>query len=252
MGKLIRYRTFAVAVGCAAALAMVGAGAGDAASSPAVTEPATSVTSTSAALNGLISPGGLDTFWGFQWGTSTAYDQNTTPAGPLTDNGSDSVMAPLRNLRPGTTYHFRLIAVQGAGGASGSPTLTAGADETFTTSGSSGNPSGGGGGTRHSHASLHGRTFTVHRGHTQVAWGCSGAAGASCSGTFSLAARGRRCGAGTFTAATGRNHTVRVAVPGGCVSLLQHARHHRVAGSLRATFSVGTGNLRTGVTLVLR
>jgi hypothetical protein len=261
MGLLIRYRTFAAALACAATMLMVGAAAGVAASPPAVTGAATSVTSTDADLNGVINPGGLATFWEFQWGTTTAYGENTAPSGPISGTSSSSVMAPLHGLQPGTTYHFRLVAVQGAAGASGSPTLFGGADMTFQTPASGGgNPPGTNPPGSHAHASLLGRTFAVHFGHTQVGWRCSGTAGAECKGRFSISGRGRingslrtvRCGGGTFIGLTGRHYSVRTSLGLGCLSLLRRASHHRFGASLRATFSIGGGNLTTRVTFVLR
>ncbi|HEY5316839.1 MAG TPA: hypothetical protein VIJ20_02590, partial [Solirubrobacteraceae bacterium] len=64
---------------------LLGAGAGIAAAAPATTGSATSVSSTSAQLNGTIEPGGIPTFWAFEYGTSSTYGQNTPAMGPLTD-----------------------------------------------------------------------------------------------------------------------------------------------------------------------
>lgn len=222
---------------------------------PAVTGAASAVSATSAALNGTISPGGLDTYWTFQWGTSTAYGNNTTPATtPLTGTGSFAVMAPLTGLQPGTTYHFRLVAVQGAAGASGQPTLSGGADMSFTTPTSNSTTPGG----RHSRASLRSRRLAVRNGAALIPWRCSGTSGAVCRGTISLSARGRvagkvktvSCGRGTLSVSTGGQRTVRVPLGKQCMSLVKRTRHHQLRASLKASFSVGTGNLKTPVTLV--
>jgi len=100
----------------------------------AVTLPATAVTGGSATLNGLLNPNGYPATAAFQWGTSTAYGQSTTPAPfgttPGTANDYANVAATLTGLLPVTTYHFRL---RGANASGSSP----GADQTFTTIGPS-------------------------------------------------------------------------------------------------------------------
>jgi hypothetical protein len=249
---------FAAAIACSAATMLVGAGVGEATSPPAVTHPATAVTSTSAALNGVINPSGLDTFWEFQWGTTTAYGRNTTPSGPIRGTSVNSVLAPIRGLQPDTTYHFRLVVVQGAAGVSGQATIFGGQDATFTTPATSG-PGGNNSQNKHAHASLGSHTLAVHHGDALIAWGCSGTKRAICKGTISLSARGNvggkiktvNCGGGRLIATTGTHHTVRAHLGNDCLSLVEHARHHRLAASLVAYFTQGTGNLLTRVTLVL-
>jgi hypothetical protein len=256
-----RSRTLIATLACGAVM-LVGAAAGDAASPPAVTEPATAVTSMSAALNGVVNPGGLQTFWEFQWGTTSAYGNNTTPSGPITGNTDNAVMAPLTGLQPNTTYHFRLVVVQGAGGVSGSPTLTGGSDETFTTKstgsggggGGSGSPNGSSGKSKKGHASLKSHTLHVKGGHAVVTWKCSGAAGAKCKGGFSIRAHAKgksvHCGGGAFSASAGGHDSVHVAISGSCAALLHAASHHRLHATLKAAFSAGTGPGKVGVTLV--
>jgi hypothetical protein len=96
--------------------------------SPASAE-ATDVTDAGAMLNGTVDRA----TWAisscrFEWGTSTAYGQSVPctfaspgSAGPVT------VSAAITGLTPSTNYHYRVLAVNGAGSA-------ASADETFTTS----------------------------------------------------------------------------------------------------------------------
>ena len=242
---------------CSAATLMAVAAAVEASPQPAVTTAATSVTGTSAALNGMIYPSGLDTNWEFQWGTTTSYGNNTVPPPTaLDDAGPDQVMVRITGLQPGTTYHFRLIAIQGAAGASGESTGFAGADMTFTTPGAGSSP----GGSTHSRsrASLHGRTLAVSHGVTQTLWQCTGTSGSICQGKISLSARGKiggkmrtvSCGSGTFLAVTGHKHDVRAHLGSGCLTLIKNARNHRLHATLKASFSRGTGNLQAPVTLV--
>lgn len=86
----------------------------------AVTSPATNVTLVSATLNGSVNPFGHATTWYFEYGTSTSYGTKT----PLQSAGSGTtttaVSANVTGLKPGKTYHYRLVAMNTAGTANGS------------------------------------------------------------------------------------------------------------------------------------
>ena len=95
---------------------------------PAATSlAATSVTPTTAVLNGTVNAGGATTAVSFDYGASTAYGTNVagTPA-TVTGGTATAVSATLTGLMPGATYHFRVNSVSGSGTASG-------ADLSFTT-----------------------------------------------------------------------------------------------------------------------
>ncbi|MHB8658974.1 MAG: hypothetical protein ACYC91_13645 [Solirubrobacteraceae bacterium] len=101
-----------------------------AASSPSVaTDSATLIGSSSAVLNGHVNPNGATTAYNFDVGLTTAYGivTPTQELGKLTK--SVRVKAPVSDLLPGTVYHYRLAAINAAGGALGG-------DRTFKTSGS--------------------------------------------------------------------------------------------------------------------
>jgi hypothetical protein len=90
------------------------------------TGDATAVTETSATLNGTVNPENQSTSFHFEYGTSSSYgsktpDQTVSP----TDYASHSVSGAVSGLTPGATYHYRLVATNGAG-------TTAGQDRTFT------------------------------------------------------------------------------------------------------------------------
>lgn len=74
----------------------------------------------SATLTGLVDPRGSTTYYYFQYGPTDAYGLQT----PLSEAGaggsSVSVRAALTGLSPLTIYHYRLVAVSGAGTALGS------------------------------------------------------------------------------------------------------------------------------------
>lgn len=90
-----------------------GGGGGGGPSKPsATTAGANGVTEVSARLNGSVDPGSAGSTYRFQYGTTTQYGAST--AGQSTTTASN-VSATLRKLKPGTTYHYRLIATNSAG-----------------------------------------------------------------------------------------------------------------------------------------
>lgn len=91
-----------------------------------VTNPATSVTSSSATLNGTVNPLGQGGTWQFQLGLDTNYGFTQVVQSVNSGTTNVPVALNLRGLRPNTTYHFRLIGSNGTGNAFG-------ADRTFTT-----------------------------------------------------------------------------------------------------------------------
>ncbi|HEY0318639.1 MAG TPA: hypothetical protein VGC49_10165 [Solirubrobacterales bacterium] len=94
-----------------------------------VTDPANHIAPAQATLNGKITPFGLQTTYGFEYGETAAYG-NIVPlgAGGVAGNGRvpRSFSRVVSGLSPETTYHFRLVASSAAG-------TTAGEDEVFTT-----------------------------------------------------------------------------------------------------------------------
>jgi hypothetical protein len=97
---------------------------------------ATSVTATSAVLNGSINANGTSTVPTFDHGLTTAYGATLagTPAA-VTGTSATPVSALLTGLSPGTTYHYRLTGTSTGG-------TTRSADVIFTTAGFNANLSG--------------------------------------------------------------------------------------------------------------
>jgi hypothetical protein len=87
---------------------------------------ALNVSSTAAELRARVNPNFVDTSAYFQYGTSTVYGAQT----PTTDLGSGPVAAiasaPIEQLQPGTTYHYRIVGHNEHGSSYGP-------DETLTT-----------------------------------------------------------------------------------------------------------------------
>jgi hypothetical protein len=97
--------------------------------SHAITEAATSVTSTGAALNGYVNPGGLVTTYHFEYGTTTSYGTNVPVPNANAGLGTSwtrvsQSITGLHTLQG--TYHYRLVATNSSG-------TIYGADHTFTT-----------------------------------------------------------------------------------------------------------------------
>lgn len=116
--------------GVLAALAMMAVPAlAAAASPPAVsTGSATAVGATSAILTGSINSQGQTTSYFFQYGPTRSYGAQSAVADAGSLNQSIRVGLPVTGLTPLTTYHYRLIAINGTGAGTGG-------DHTFTTTG---------------------------------------------------------------------------------------------------------------------
>jgi hypothetical protein len=94
---------------------------------PAVsTGRATQVSYASAVVSGAVNPHGAATTYYFQYGTTPAYGLQTAVAGAGEGTAAAAVSTALTGLAPVTVYHYRLVALNGAG-------ARAGADRTFKT-----------------------------------------------------------------------------------------------------------------------
>lgn len=100
-----------------------------AAGSPSVTTTsASSITSSSATVSGTVNPNGDATMYAFQYGTTSGFGHETTLTSAGSGSTSSSVSASITGLASGTTYHYRIIALNGSGTATGG-------DLTFKTTG---------------------------------------------------------------------------------------------------------------------
>ncbi|MFB0516682.1 MAG: T9SS type A sorting domain-containing protein, partial [Candidatus Neomarinimicrobiota bacterium] len=79
------------------------------------TDPATSVTSTTATLNGTINPNGLTTDCYFEYGATISYGSQTSSQNIGSGTSDVSISANLSGLTPDMTYHYRLVAVNSWG-----------------------------------------------------------------------------------------------------------------------------------------
>lgn len=90
------------------------------------TNSAGSVKGTSATLHGSVNAGGAKTTYYFEYGTSMAYGSKTAKRTLKPGDATKRVSVKIKGLKPGTTYHFRVLAKNSAGSAKGK-------DRTFTT-----------------------------------------------------------------------------------------------------------------------
>ena len=81
---------------------------------------------TSATVSGTVNPGGQATTWYVEYGTSTSYGSQSASASVGSGSANVAVSRSLSGLAAGTTYHYRVVATNGAG-------TSRGADGIFTT-----------------------------------------------------------------------------------------------------------------------
>jgi hypothetical protein len=92
------------------------------------TSSASNVSRTAATLVGFVSPNQWATTYHFEYGTTTSYGTSVpVPNAALaSETAGEAVQRSVTNLRPNTTYHFRLVASNLIG-------TTNGEDRTFST-----------------------------------------------------------------------------------------------------------------------
>ncbi len=120
------WRALAASALACAYLALAAAGAPAAAPPSVFTGDASQLTISSATLNGSVYPAKQPTSYYFQYGLSSAYGAQTSSTSAGEGSQSVHVAVPITGLSPGTTYHYRLVAVNPSGTVNG-------LDRTFTT-----------------------------------------------------------------------------------------------------------------------
>jgi hypothetical protein len=125
--RLFRHFGLIVLVAGGVLLAAGPVSARTAATPTAITGPVTAVGPTSATATGTVNPGGLATTWYFEYGTTTGYGSKTAAKSEPAGSSNVGVSASLTGLKPGTTYHYRLVATNSGG-------TSRGADGIFATS----------------------------------------------------------------------------------------------------------------------
>jgi hypothetical protein len=175
--------------------------------------------------------------WAFQYGATGAYGGLTK--GAKIGTGLSAVSARVTGLTPGTTYHFRLVVVQGSSLIPND--WTVGNEETFTTA-----PA-----VRYGAVALRSSRLAVGGDQLFVPLRCSGGI---CRGTIVLAARGPhganvRCGSASVALRAGERATFESPIGAPCAGLLRAARHHSLRAALFGAFTGAAKPLAAPVTL---
>ncbi len=92
----------------------------------ATTLSSSNITTTAAQVSGSVNPNGFSTNYHFDYGPTVGYGSSTTATSAGSGTTGSAVNAHLTGLTPGTTYHYRLVAVNSGGTAYGG-------DSTFAT-----------------------------------------------------------------------------------------------------------------------
>lgn len=201
----------------------------------ASTTPATGVTTSSATLNGSVNPENLTTTYHFEWGTSTSYGQSTADTAAGAGNADESVSAAISGLKPGSLYHYRVVATNAIG-------TSVGADQTFQTS----KPAYAG-------AFAPGQTDHVHGGVARVRVVCPHGTAGHCTGVLRLVYRGRVIGSARVRIGSGGSSRVSVRLSARGRHLLSRAGRLRVTARVESHDRFGTRRTRSGhITLVGR
>jgi Leucine-rich repeat (LRR) protein len=86
----------------------------------AITQAADQISVSSARLNGLVNPSGMETEVKFLWGSTTSYgDSVLATQSPINGNTDIAVNATVTGLTTGTIYHFKVKASNAGGRANG-------------------------------------------------------------------------------------------------------------------------------------
>jgi phosphodiesterase/alkaline phosphatase D-like protein len=79
----------------------------------------TNVATTSVTANATVNPGGVATTYHFQYGTTSGYGHDTATHSAGSGTTAAAFSAALSGLAPGTTYHYRVVAVSAGGTVDG-------------------------------------------------------------------------------------------------------------------------------------
>jgi hypothetical protein len=123
----MRMRISMLAVAAVLGSLATAAGASAAAKPTVATGGHSALTPTSVTLLGKVNPQGTSTSYYFQYGTSKAYGIQTGPVAAGVGKTAVNASAAITGLAPNTTYHYRVVGVNIAGGT------TLGGDVAFTT-----------------------------------------------------------------------------------------------------------------------
>jgi CSLREA domain-containing protein len=175
------------------------------------TSPATSVSASTATLNGTANPDNQPTTAYFEYGTSASYGSQTAAQPVGWDYSAHTLAQSVTGLAPATTYHYRLVATSPFGTA-------VGADQSFVTA------------TVRSSAKSPPRKPHVKLGRTRVSglmfWiPLTCRAGSSCQGVATLVVRGRAHPKISFTIRGAHHRLIKLSLDRKARALLTRLHH---------------------------
>lgn len=190
------------------------------------TGSATRIGQGSATLTGVVTPRGASTTYRFEYGSSAAYGHTTALASAGAGATGRSVSAVIGGLRPGATYHFRLVASNRAG-------QVRGPDRLFST-------------LPLPRAAIQTGRAALRGGAVRIRVLCRATRAQRCSGTLTLGYGHTRVGRSGYSLAGGRSALVRVKASRRTQQLVRRRRSLRV----RALATVRGGpTVRRNVTI---
>jgi hypothetical protein len=206
------------------------------------TLPATSITTTSATVEGTVDTAGAATLYQFQYGRTASYGSTTIARVIPSGRGTVSVSAKVTGLLPARRYHFRLVAQAGPGTQYYPLVINFSADRSFV--------------TQTGKLTLPSR-LTVRHGLATAGLTC--VSNLTCKGTAKLTlatGHGKHrhlitLAKTSFKVRAHRHATITLRLSGKAISLLTSARHHRLGATLLATTSTGQSPASRHVTLIL-
>jgi hypothetical protein len=200
----------------------------------AATGAASSVSTTSATLNGTANPQGAATSCAFLYGTTTSYGQATPAQSVGSGTANVSVSAAISGLSANTPYHFQLVCANVAG------SLGFGGDKTFSTLST----------TSRSKVAIGKRKETVSKNGT-VKFSLSCKSSVKCAGRLTLKSSGTKlANAKSYSIAGGKTKLISMKLTKKGLKRLKKKKHHRLAARAAATDNDGASAKRA-VTLIL-
>jgi hypothetical protein len=197
----------------------------------------TAVTDTYALLSGIVNPNGIATVYKFQYGETTAYGSETPQTSAANGKADVPVDVAVDELKPATTYHFRLVAFPDpAAGPYYGVDQTAGADQAFTTSAA----------LKLAFAS---KKAAVAKGKASVILTAAGPADEVAKGKLTLKAKIhkklKKIGSARYSVTVGKTKTIKVRLTKAAKKRLKH-------GKLKASASAKTTGITAPATAKLK
>lgn len=192
------------------------------------TNAASNLKMTSATLNGSVNPENLSTTYYFEYGTTTSYGHKTATSSAGSGNSAENVSAALSGLKPGTRYHFRLVATNSVG-------TSMGVDRTFKTKA---RPYAGA-------YAPHQTDSVSSSGTTHVRVVCPKGTYGSCTGTLVLRHNGKKIGQAHVHIRPGRSARATIHLTSAGRNLVKKTGHLRVSANVSSHDAAGTHRLRT-------